>query len=75
MWHRYGSGAPFELTDSDPARDLIGDAEHAPGNLFGDLVAIGALGGQVGPHMAARRVIHAKVDVERQGADSIVELA
>ncbi len=36
----------------------------APGNLFGDLVAIGALGGQVGPHSPGRRVVDAEVDVE-----------
>ena len=45
------------------------------GNRFGDLVRLGPLGLEVGPHTAGRGIADTVVDVDQQRADAVVELA
>ncbi len=64
-----------QLAHADAPGDPVGDREGACGKRFRDLVAIGALGAQIGSHSPARRLVDAIVHVEQQCADSVVELS
>ena len=68
-------GRAVQRPHADAPRDAVGDAQRQWRHLLGDLVAVGALGGQVGPHAPRSGVIHADVNVDQQCANAVVELA
>ena len=66
---------PAELAGADPSGQPIGRAQRLGAEQLCDLVAVHSLSAKVGAHAAVRVVEHAKMDVEQETADAVIQLA
>ncbi len=69
-----GLGCALGYPRADAPGEPVRQAQGGRGERLGDLVAIGAFGGQVGAHEAGVGVTHPEVDVEEQRSDAVIEL-